>query len=377
MNLPEKSKDWGVRDYIASTQQVFQETAPASLKFKAEAGFAVQLIDGSKQLKKACYENPESLRRAVINVAAIGLSLNPAEKLAYLIPRNERIGGEFVTKVCLEPSYIGLCRLATNTGSIVWIQARAVYENDEFFLGEIGERPCHKFDPRKERGEFSGAYCVAKTYDGDYLTNWMEAKRIYSIRDRSEGYRAFKAEKIKSTPWVTDFVEMALKSVVRNSFKMWPRSDRNEVEERLAMAVSLSNENEGFEALESAPDLERATAGDKKEFDRLITEGDPFDMYVFMMGLNERVRNDLYHSFPTGKKGEYRKIVDNLLADGFTKFTETFEAMEEAAQKGDDLGFQERLDEISDKAVDLMLERNASSEFVILLRDARQGGKAA
>ena len=44
------------------------------------------------------------------------------------------------------------------------------------------------------------------------------------IRDRSDAWKAFKAQKIKSTPWHTDWSEMARKTVFRRLSKYLPSS---------------------------------------------------------------------------------------------------------------------------------------------------------
>jgi recombination protein RecT len=108
-------------------------------------------LSANDYLKSIAEKNPASLLQSVKNVASIGLSLSPAEKLAYLVPRKG--------KVCLDVSYVGLCRLATNSGSIEWIQAELYYSNDKFTNTGIGERPVHEFDgfaTIEQRGDFRG-----------------------------------------------------------------------------------------------------------------------------------------------------------------------------------------------------------------------------
>ncbi len=191
-------------------EQRFKEIAPEHMKYATEVGFAKQLMEGNGFLRKAAMENPKSLGHAITNVAAIGLSLNPAEKLAYLITRNVKVGqNQWETRVFLDPSYMGLIRLATDSGNIKWIQANCVYSNDEFCDNGPGEKPTHKYNAfakHEDRGEFVGVYCVAKTIDGDYLTTTMPAEDVYSIRDRSEAWKAKTAGKttrgiVISTRW--------------------------------------------------------------------------------------------------------------------------------------------------------------------------------
>jgi recombination protein RecT len=238
---------------INGTEERFHAIAPAAIRFEAEKGFAVQLLKNNEYLMSVAQNHPQSLQQALTNVAAIGLSLNPAEKQAYLITRtvSVNVNGQkkYQTRIFLEPSYMGLIKLATDSGSIKWVQALPVYSNDEFTFMGVGVKPEHKFNPfakPDDRGEFIGVYCVAKTSDGDFLPTMMSAEQVHSIRDRSESWKAYKAGKAKSGgPWESDFIEQAKKTVIRNAFKTWPRSDLN----RMAHAVDLSNINEGFEPI--------------------------------------------------------------------------------------------------------------------------------
>jgi recombination protein RecT len=153
--------------------------------------------------------NQQSVINAVTNVAAIGVSLNPARKQAYLVPRDK--------KVCLDISYIGLVDLATQSGSIVWAKSELVFEQDNFLMGEPGTLPKHQFNPfAKERGQVIGAYVVVKTPSGEFLCDAMSLDEIHAIRDRSSAWKS----------WVTDPGEMSKKTVIKRASKMWPKNDR-------------------------------------------------------------------------------------------------------------------------------------------------------
>jgi len=248
---------------IDMTQERFTRNAPKHIRFENERGYAIQLLQNNDYLMKVATENPASLQQAITNIAAIGLSLNPAKKQAYLITRTIRTqNGQYVSKVFLEPSYAGLCDLATMSGAIEWCQANTVYEKDSFVDNGPGEKPTHTYQAfSKDRGAFAGVYCVAKTRGGDYLTTIMPAEEVNAIRARSEAYKAM-AERNKGNggPWVTDYEEMAKKSVVRRAFKLWPKTAETE---RLENAVMLSNENEGFEPILTSPQLGQYTAEQK------------------------------------------------------------------------------------------------------------------
>jgi len=200
------------------------------VSYDKEAMFAMQIIQKSDYLKKIANQNPGSLRNAVINIAAIGLSLNPAEKLAYIVPRK----GE----ACLDISYIGLIKLATDTGSVLWARAELVHENDEFVWHGAAEKPGFSAPNPFNAGKVIGVYCVIKTKEGDYLSGKMSIDEIYDIRNRSEAYKQGYG------PWVTDEGEMIKKTIIKRESKTWPKTDKTE---RLDNAIGYLNEHEGIE----------------------------------------------------------------------------------------------------------------------------------
>lgn len=216
---------------VASAKDQFLSVqSDKSLNFEAEAGYAVQALLSNEYALKIALSNKEALIRSIKNISAIGISLNPAKKQAYLVPRNNQI--------CLDISYMGLMDLATATGSILWVQADVVRDKDQFELNTIGKEPTHKHNPfAKDRGEIVGAYVIAKTIDGDYLTDCMSIDEINAIKGRSQAVKSG-----KTTPWNTDPVEMYKKTVVKRAYKYWPRNDR------LEKAIHYLN-NEGGEGL--------------------------------------------------------------------------------------------------------------------------------
>lgn len=198
-----------------------------AVDYRREASFAIQALNDNEFLAATAMKNQDSLKRAVINVAAIGLSLNPVTKLAYLIPRKG--------KICLDISYKGLVALAADDGSIKWAVAQLVRQKDEFeFLG-VGKEPRHKFEPfGEDRGPVIGVYCVAKTNQDEFIVDLMSIAEVHKIRGRSESYKSG-----KNSPWFTDEDEMIKKTSIRRASKSWPSVPSRE---RLRTAVEITNE---------------------------------------------------------------------------------------------------------------------------------------
>lgn len=193
-----------------------------SVTWAKESQFAMQLFQKNDYLTKTAMSNPTSAQNAIINVAAIGITLNPASKLAYLVPRDGM--------VCLDISYMGLLHLAQATGSIKWGQCKLVYSNDTYESNGLDTAPTHKYNAFGDRGAVVGGYCTVKTPDGDYLTEEMSLAEIKATEATS---------KAKNGPWKNFWEEMARKTIVKRASKYWPRADR------LDNAIHVLNEDEG------------------------------------------------------------------------------------------------------------------------------------
>jgi recombination protein RecT len=203
--------------------------------FDKECSFAIQHLQKNSYLAKS---TPNSLLQAVLNIVQIGLTLNPVQKLAYLVPRYNNAAG--LIECALEPSYQGLVKLLTDSGSVTNVYAHLVYSNDEFqqILG-TENTIIHK--PKLgNRGEIIGIYAVAILANGSKQVEVMEVSEINEIRDSSESYKSFKAGKSKSCIWNDWFEEMARKTVIKRIVKYLPKSTTFDT---LAKAIDLSNQD--------------------------------------------------------------------------------------------------------------------------------------
>lgn len=196
--------------FVQDQTQIFnQSLSDEKIKWSRESQFAIQVLQENDFLRGVAEKNQSSLQNAIINVAAVGISLNPANKHAYLVPR----GG----KVCLDISYMGLMHLAMATGSIKFAECNLVYENDEFKRIGVGMAPVFNVQEFTDRGKVVGAYCTVKTRDGDYLTEVMSLAEIKETEATSKASKG---------PWKTHWGEMARKTVVKRASKYWPKVDR-------------------------------------------------------------------------------------------------------------------------------------------------------
>lgn len=214
--------------------------------FAREFEFAMMILKQNNFLSQTAVGNPDSLKEAIIGVAAVGLSLSPVHKQAYLIPRNQR--------VCLDISYQGFVDLFVKAGVLVWVKAVIVHQKDQFEFVGVNVAPKHKIkDVFGDRGPIIGGYTLAKMPSGEFLVDMMPIKDIYAIRDRSEAWKAYKANKISSTPWFSDESEMIKKTLIKRSSKSWPKAS---VQDALNHAVAASSDAEGitYEETPAPPD---------------------------------------------------------------------------------------------------------------------------
>jgi recombination protein RecT len=206
--------------------------------FRQECHFAMQALLNNSYLLDTAKAAPQSLRNALINLAAIGITLNPASQLAYLVPRKIRKSDPSAV-VCLDISYKGMIRTATDAGSILWAQSEVVYEGENFEMNTVGDKPLHRFNPfsrAKDGKKVIGAYAIVKTFEGDYLTCAMSIDEINEIRNRSM--------MSASGPWKDFTNEMMKKTVIKRAAKMWPRTNKIHLLEK---AIDIVNEHEGIE----------------------------------------------------------------------------------------------------------------------------------
>lgn len=167
--------------------------------------------------------DPRLVFREVSKAAALGLYLDPQLGEGYLIA-----GWNGKTKrkePQLRVGYRGLVKLARQSGEISMVYAHEVHRND-VFRASLGDHKTltHEPDLFGDRGEIVGYYAVVKYKDGETDFEPITVAQAHAIRDRTDGWKAFKDGKIKSTPWSTDEVEMSKKTVIRKLAKRLPQS---------------------------------------------------------------------------------------------------------------------------------------------------------
>lgn len=176
-----------------------------------------------RRVPKLAQCDQTSFLGAIMQCAQLGLEPGGALGHAYLLPfdKRKKEGNQWKTvgtEVQLIVGYRGMIDLARRSGQIISIEARVVHAKD-FFEVELGldSRLVHR--PawgEANRGDATFAYAVAKLKDGGLQFEVMSKVEIEAIRARSKAK--------DSGPWVTDWEEMAKKTVIRRLFKYLPVS---------------------------------------------------------------------------------------------------------------------------------------------------------
>ena len=219
-----------------------QQSGLAEGDYYREISFAIQHMHKNPFLQKC---TQVSVLRAVINLAQVGLTLNPISKLAYLVPRYNRSINQL--ECVLEPDYRGLVKLLTDSGSVKSVAVNIIYQGDDAEVDMATEQKVIKHVPYfltgRAKGEVVAVYSLAVLPDGSRHFEAMSIGDIDEIRDRSESYKAYAAGKTPTCIWVTDKGEMCRKTVLKRHTKYLPKSNAME---KLDTAIELDNQLHGF-----------------------------------------------------------------------------------------------------------------------------------
>jgi recombination protein RecT len=171
--------------------------------------------------------------------------LEPDGRRAHLIPfENKRKG---IVECQLIFDYKGLAELAYRSGLVKSIHAQEVREGDlfDFDMGQVKRHVPFAFrrDPGKpaQPGNVYAFYCIVQMAGDAHKCEVMSQDEVNAIRDKSQGYSAFKKGWAKTSVWEDYPIEMGKKTVFKRASKWLPLSpefmsavshDDSEYEER-------------------------------------------------------------------------------------------------------------------------------------------------
>src|SRR6185312_11420575 len=202
-----------IQDYLETRRNLIASVAPKHLT--PDRLIKVALVARSRD-PKLLQCDPESLLKAIVTAAELGLEPSGLRGQGYLIPRKNKHTGKL--EATFLPGYRGLVDLATRGGRVKFVEARLVRARDKFHV-QLGTDPkiVHEMFLGDDPGELTHVYSVATMDDGSkHFDQPMTRSEVERVRDRNGSP--------DTGPWVSDFDEMAKKTGVRRHMKMLPIS---------------------------------------------------------------------------------------------------------------------------------------------------------
>lgn len=194
----------------------------------------------------------ESFAASIFVLGALGLEPNTPLGEAYLIPRrNTRNGGRYECSVII--GFQGMMSLARRSGQVSIQPPVPVFQGDKFEYS-LGLTPKLEHVPsdapdREDPKRLTHVYTIAQvTGSPNPIIVVMSRGQIETRRKRGASGSGAR------TPWDTDYIAMAQKTVIRELFKWAPRSAE------MARAVVADESHEMGRAPFAALPDEHATA---------------------------------------------------------------------------------------------------------------------
>nr|DAL05199.1 MAG TPA: RecT protein [Caudoviricetes sp.] len=200
-----------IKDLIVSMEGQIAKALPSVLTPERFTRMVLTALSTNPKLREC---TPKSFLGAMMQAAQLGVEPNTPLGQAYLIPYKNH-----GTMECqFQLGYKGLLDLAYRSGEVTIIQAHEVYENDVFEY-ELGLEPKLRHVPATgEKGAVTHYYAMFKTKSGGYGFHVMSRAEVDSFAKKySQAYK-----KGYSTPWTTNFDEMAKKTVLKACLKYAP-----------------------------------------------------------------------------------------------------------------------------------------------------------
>lgn len=212
---------------------------------------------------------PDTILRALVQCAQLGLEPGDARGLAYLIPfKNGQRGTVDCTLII---GYRGLLQLIRNSGKIRSISAHAVHKLDEFDY-QFGTNQTIKHKPKgppvKGPEDMTHVYSVIEFQDGSFQMDVMSVDEVEAIRAMGR----------QNPVWRNHYGEMARKTSLRRISKyaqLSPEAQEAihadiEEEARVISATSLNASERQRIALEASLEENREYAAKLAAAERKI-----------------------------------------------------------------------------------------------------------
>lgn len=215
-----------LRDLLEKAKGSIAAVLPQHLTVDRQLKIALMTTGKTKDLL-AC--SAHSILQCVVTASQLGLEPGGPLGHAYLVP--------FKGEATFIVGYRGLVELVRRSGAVTAFSAVIVHEQDEFAV-ELGTVNCITHRPylgTELPGPMVAVYAVARFTDGSMQFDVMTKAQVDAVRKRSRASA--------NGPWVTDYDEMAKKTVARRLCKYLP------------MAVQVAEALETDRPRETDPDF--------------------------------------------------------------------------------------------------------------------------
>lgn len=202
-----------IAQYVNKMSSEIAKALPSVMTPERFTRIVLSALSSNPKLQEC---TPTSFLGAMMTAAQLGVEPNTPLGQAYLIPR---WSSKAQASECqFQLGYKGLIDLAYRSGEISTVYAQTVYANDEFEI-TLGLEPnvIHK-PAMSDRGEPVAFYAVWKGKNGGY---GFECMSVDDVRAHAKKF----SESVKkgySSPWDTNFEEMAKKTVLKKCLKYAP-----------------------------------------------------------------------------------------------------------------------------------------------------------
>lgn len=206
----QEKKTKPILDHMRDMAPEIAKALPSVITPERFTRMVTTALSNNRQLLKC---SAKSFIGAMMTAAQLGMEPNTPLGQAYLIPyrNHEKLECQF------QIGYKGLLDLAYRSGEVTIVQAHTVYANDEFEYSFGLSPTLHHVPAKTDRGEPVFYYAVFQTKSGGY---GFEVMSVEDVRQHAIKYS--KAYSSSSSPWKTNFDEMAKKTVLKRCLKYAP-----------------------------------------------------------------------------------------------------------------------------------------------------------
>lgn len=204
-----------IKDLVVAYKKEIAKGLPEGMDANRFERMMQSALSANERLSKDC--TPMSVLAAMMNAAQLGLEPNTPLGQCYLIPGFNKKENQWECQ--FQIGYKGMLELAYRTGDYKIIDAHPVYENDEFdFSYGLDAKLYHK-PALNDKGRLIAFYAMYQLTNDGYRFVVMSKEDMDDFGRQNS--RSFTKE---NSPWQNNYIEMALKTVLKRLLKYAPLS---------------------------------------------------------------------------------------------------------------------------------------------------------